>query len=838
MQKVSEIPVDIIGLDSITIEQKLNTKRFTISGLSGVVATDGSAVKLYAQYTGLETPVLLTGDTYTSPEMAGGGLIVTVYAYAGANNEITDSVARPLVIDASAPVVDTFTLKSSTQNSATVEWTTSSTDINSFYLGIGVVDGNGTVANYVNYGMDGALRQYTYLSLSPNVTYRFKIWAKDLYGNESAEVFISEDFIIDTLGPDSTGVTATSTALSGQDGTLRVTWNAFPNTSEVSAYKAIASHPDLADQEFADVFVLVVGSDYFLDMTGLSNAYEYTVTLVAEDTSGNITTLDAGSARPYGPYTQAPVANVTGVSATNATVSWDPAAPDQTEKYKITYTPEGGSATDIDDVTSGHLITGLIPGTSYSFVVTAYTDGERVSSASAPVPVVTSNNPVGTITTGTITQTSVTFSWGDTFIGPDRIPQQYEVQILLDQTIVESSEPNYTLTSYNSSSTLVAGTTYTARVTALYPDGSSSTVDRGFATADAPDPPSTDTRTLTFSVTDIPYDAIADFTEFVVDGQPMTASDIELLANYQFVGGSLNTENLVDSSNSTRVYWEPAQLGDLFRITVPANAQTFTLTAIQPRRMPGLNVIENGQVIMTTAKGDDLTTMYQTYSFTLSAPTTELDESWWDPASENVRFWFFSDGVSPLYQFMKTDVLSGNNSLPGDLIYNIGAGWVYQDTRNDSILQTAGWTLATYPDPRDTNELRRLAVERLIQQYGGTFTGYESWLADPVLDESWWDPASGNVKYYLNSSNTDIAAFVFLKDTTFTGGTFLAGDGFYSQFPSPTSSWILYSPWESNPPTGWYSTQTKHPESWRQKMVSDAKTATSSTAFNGYESWL
>ena len=98
----------------------------------------------------------------------------------------------------------------------------------------------------------------------------------------------------------------------------------------------------------------------------------------------------------------------------------------------------------------------------------------------------------------------------------------------------------------------------------------------------------------------------------------------------------------------------------------------------------------------------------------------------------------------------------------------------------------------------------------------------------PSPDESWWDPASGNVDYYVTG---DFAAFRFLAPGAFENGTYTPLDAVYGRVPTVSN---FLKGW--SPGGGWAPSATL-PAVYRQGVV-EAIEASTSSVFRGFVSWL
>ena len=136
------------------------------------------------------------------------------------------------------------------------------------------------------------------------------------------------------------------------------------------------------------------------------------------------------------------------------------------------------------------------------------------------------------------------------------------------------------------------------------------------------DPNKPASRVLTFRVREIHTTNLIDFTQFKLDGLVMDPATVQFESWLNDPNGEgWSTSRLFDGSDATRFYdYVNNRVGqDLFTITVPGTAQTFSITPFRTNRVPGWEIIENGAVILTTNWGNDSDeTQYVTRNYDIS----------------------------------------------------------------------------------------------------------------------------------------------------------------------------------------------------------------------------
>jgi chitodextrinase len=244
--------------------------------------------------------------------------------------------------------------------------------------------------------------------LAPNTTYSYTVSAYDFAGNESAQ---STTVNGTTAGPDTTapsmptGLVATPVSTSEID----LSWVAATDNVGVTGYKVYRNGSAVGT---------TTGALTFKD-TGLTAATSYSYTVGAVDAAGNESAQStAVNSSTQAPDTTPPTVptglTVTNVTSTTASLSWA-ASTDNVgvSSYKVY---RNGSLVTAVGTTSFN-DTGLAPGTTYTYTVSAYDAMNNESAQSAPVGATTTapdttppSVPTGLTVTGT-TNSTVSLSW-------------------------------------------------------------------------------------------------------------------------------------------------------------------------------------------------------------------------------------------------------------------------------------------------------------------------------------------------------------------------------------------------------------------------------------------
>jgi len=255
---------------------------------------------------------------------------------------------------------------------------------------------NVAVAGYVVY-RDGAVvatlgdvTTYQDTGLTPDTSYSYRVVAFDAAGNVSPQ---SGPAIVTTFAPDTTpptvptGLTATAVSSARVD----LSWTASTDNLAVAGYQVLRDGTLIA--------TLAAVTTY--QNTGLTPSTSYSYTVLATDTSGNLSPQSAAEIATTLAVDATPPSVPTGLTATPVSGSQiDLGWVASTDNVAVTgYRVYQGGA---PIVTLGNLVsyhvTGLTPGTPYSFSVLAIDGAGNESTQSAPPVSATTLTTTGTAT--------------------------------------------------------------------------------------------------------------------------------------------------------------------------------------------------------------------------------------------------------------------------------------------------------------------------------------------------------------------------------------------------------------------------------------------------------
>ncbi len=283
-----------------------------------------------------------------------------VSAYLSAKYGSTDTTAPTAPADLNATAV--------TSNSITLTWTAAIDDVAVTAYDI-YKDGT--------YAGSSGTTSFNLLGLTPSTAYSLTVKARDAVGNLStASAPLSVTTLDDTLSPSApTGLTATVVAA----GSFTLSWTAATDNIAVTSY-AIYQDGTLIGSSATTTF----------NVTGLTAASTYGMTVVAKDAAGNTSAPSAALSVATLPDTQPPTAPTAllaaAITRTTATVRWTAA----TDDVGVTgYDIYNGMSFVGSSFTTSFDLSGLTSATAYSITVKARDAAGNVSPASSALSLTT-----------------------------------------------------------------------------------------------------------------------------------------------------------------------------------------------------------------------------------------------------------------------------------------------------------------------------------------------------------------------------------------------------------------------------------------------------------------
>ncbi|MEM9464127.1 MAG: FG-GAP-like repeat-containing protein, partial [Actinomycetota bacterium] len=406
-------PLDTTPPATVTNVNASATGRTTVS-VTWAPTTDDDAV---ASYTVLRdgVPVATVDDATTTFDdtglSAGGEYAYTVTASDPSAN--TSPPSDPATATTDPPdttppaTVTGVTAAATGRTSVTVGWDATSDDE---AVATYTVRRDGTPVATV----DAATTTFDDTGLTPGTTYAYTIVATDTSANASTPSTAANATTDppDTTPPATvTGVTAVATG----ESTVDVDWDATTDDEAVATYTVLRDGTPIA--------TLPADTTSHTD-SGLSpnTAYAYTVT--ATDTSANTSDPStAANATTDGPDITPPavVANVTAVAAgrTSIDVGWDATSDDEAvATYGVRR--DGTPVATVDAATTSFTDTGLSPGTTYAYTITATdtsantSDPSDEAEATTDPPDTTPPAPVTGVTAVATGESTVDVDWDAT----------------------------------------------------------------------------------------------------------------------------------------------------------------------------------------------------------------------------------------------------------------------------------------------------------------------------------------------------------------------------------------------------------------------------------------
>ncbi|MFF5971162.1 fibronectin type III domain-containing protein [Streptomyces sp. NPDC012769] len=265
------------------------------------------------------------------------------------------------------------------------------------------------------------------------------------------------------------------TATAGSASTVHVMWSAATDDRAVTGY---AVH--LQGRKVKD---LPAGT-LMTDITGLAPATPHTFTVRARDAAGNTspdsaavtaTTL-AATAEDRTPPTRPTALRVAPAGRDGATLTWRPARDDTRVTAYDVYQADARVHTVPGTATTARL-TGLRPGTAYSFTVRARDAAENSSPDSDPADLTTTPAPgarpntAPTDVTARATKGAITLTWTPPITGAP--VKEYELHLngRFATTIVWGAQPPPGAVSYTLTVPATPGVRHSLTLRARLPDG-------------------------------------------------------------------------------------------------------------------------------------------------------------------------------------------------------------------------------------------------------------------------------------------------------------------------------------------------------------------------------
>ncbi|MBT2443699.1 fibronectin type III domain-containing protein [Streptomyces sp. ISL-36] len=276
----------------------------------------------------------------------------------------------------------------------------------------------------------------------------------------------------DTSSPTTpTGVTAAS----GSARTVHVMWSAATDDRAVTAYEVYQQGRKVKD---------LPATTLMTDIVNLTPATPYTFTVRARDAAGNrsphsaavpATTLTA-TAEDRTPPTTPGSLRAAPDGGHAATLTWTPARDDTEVTAYDVYQADTRVHTVPGTATTARL-TGLRPGTIYSFTVRARDAAENSSPDSAPADLTTARAPGAAPDTAptdieaTATKDGITLSWTPPRTGAVVREHQLYLNEKFATTIIWGAEPPLGRATYTFTVPDPPGTRYSVKLRARLPDG-------------------------------------------------------------------------------------------------------------------------------------------------------------------------------------------------------------------------------------------------------------------------------------------------------------------------------------------------------------------------------
>jgi fibronectin type 3 domain-containing protein len=376
------------------------------------------------------------------------GLAVTSHNNPVLAVDTFDSVSSVGSADTTPPVVSAIAVSALNQNGATITWTTNEPADSQLAFGPTTAYGGLTTLN----GSLVTAHSQVISGLDASATYHFQVRSRDAAGNlaTAADQTFTTPAPPDTVAPSAptnlgaTASTATQVGLS---------WTAADDNVLVTGYLVKRDGTQIARTN---------GTSYTDGGLAPGSAHSYTV--VAVDAAGNQSPESAPASVTLPADTTAPTApgNLTAsaVGTTQVSLTWTAATDDVgVTGYRIRRTGLSASTTGA----TTYLDTGLVPGGSYAYTVTAVDAAGNESAASSvasivlPAPDIQAPSAPSALTAIATSAGNVTLSW--TAATDDVGVARYNIS-RGGALLATTTTPGYL------DPTVVGGTTYSYTVTA------------------------------------------------------------------------------------------------------------------------------------------------------------------------------------------------------------------------------------------------------------------------------------------------------------------------------------------------------------------------------------
>lgn len=423
-------------------------------------ASDSSDTTGYDIYRGTNLVTTVTDTSYNATGLTASTQYTFNVKAKDAANNIASGVAITIttanMIDVTPPInVTNLVTSNVAETSVTLSWSvSSSSDVASYevYQGSTLLS---TVTGTI----------YNVTGLTNSTLYTFTIKAKDASNNIATGVSVS-------------ATTLTPADVTAPNNIANLTTSSITATSLTLSWSASTSG-DVASYDIYDGITLlgnVATTNY--SATGLTEKTQYTFTVKAKDSSGNVASGTSITVTTADITAPANVTNLTtaNVAQTTLTLNWTASTSSDIASYDVF----NGTTLLANVTTTTYGVTGLTASTQYTFTVKAKDASNNIASG-ASVTVTTSVSldttnpePVTALTAGTPTSDSIPVSWTLSTSGD---VANYEVAYssnggttyTVSSAVVNSSSTTYTVTG------LAASTSYSIRVVAIDGSGNRST---------------------------------------------------------------------------------------------------------------------------------------------------------------------------------------------------------------------------------------------------------------------------------------------------------------------------------------------------------------------------